>query len=216
MVETAQQQCAQCGEAILPGRRFCITCQAPVPGSAPSGPLAQIMREIPSTHRPDATLVFVPERREARLKRERQRKRLLIASTISFVVIIAAAISLSLINQHKQQQAQQQKREAMARQEIDLYAKALELFHADLGRYPAAKEGLGALNHHPPLLSNWRGPYIDKDFSVDPWGNDYVYRVFNQEKGYELFTYGPEGESAAHPFARVNVGTPPPSPSPKQ
>src|SRR5437868_8458544 len=210
MVETAQQQCAQCGEILLPGRRFCIACQAPVPGSsrAPSGPLAEIIREIPSTHRPDHTLVFVPERREARLKRERKHKRLLIASTISFVLIIAAAISLNAINQRKQRLAQQQKRELMARQELDLYARALELFHADFGRYPTVKEGLSALNHQPPLLVNWRGPYIEKEYLVDPWGNDYVYHVFNEEKGYELFTNGPEGESASHPFARINVGTP--------
>lgn len=216
MVEAAQQQCAQCGKGLLPGRRFCIACQAPVPGSsrAPSDPLSEIIRDIPSTHRPDATLVFSPERHEARLKRERKRKHLIIASSISFVLIIAAAISLNAINQRKLRLAQQQKREMMARNELDLYSKALELFHADFGRYPSAKEGLGALNHRPPLLVNWRGPYIDKDYSVDPWGNDYVYNVFNQEKGYELFTYGPEGENAKRPFVRVNVGTPPPSPPP--
>jgi general secretion pathway protein G len=215
MVDTAPKQCAQCGEVLLPGRRFCLACQALVPGAArtPTGPLAKIIREIPSTHRPDQTLVFVPERREARLKHERKRKRLIIISAISLVIFIAAAISLSIINTRQKRQVQLHRRETMARQDLDLYAKALEFFRADFGRYPTAKEGLGALNHHPPSLINWRGPYIDKDYSiVDPWGNEYVYHVFNEEKNYELFTNGPEGETATHPFLRINVGTPPPSP----
>ena len=215
MVNTTPQQCAQCGETLLPGRRFCIACQAPVPGVArtPSGPIADIIREIPSTHRPDETLVFVPERREARLKHERKRRRLLITAAVCIVLITATAISLSMMGTRKQQQVQQQRRETMARRELDLYAKALELFRADFGRYPTAKEGLGALNHNPPLLANWRGPYIEKDYSVDPWGNEYVYRVFNEEKGYELFTNGPEGETATRPFIRINSGTPAPSES---
>jgi type II secretion system protein G len=137
---------------------------------------------------------------------------LLIASAICLVLVIAAAISFSFIRGRKQQQASQQRREQMAKRELDLYAKALELFHSDFGRYPTMKEGLSSLHRNSLLLANWRGPYIEKDYVVDPWGNEYVYRVFNEEKGYELFTYGPEGEVAARPFLRVNFGEPPSEP----
>ena len=91
----------------------------------------------------------------------------------------------------------------MARRELDLYAKALEVFYADFGRYPTAKEGLAVLVRRPPMMPGWRGPYAEGDFSVDPWGNDYVYRDFNQGAAYQLFTYGPEGEAAGRPFLQV-------------
>jgi hypothetical protein len=57
----------------------------------------------------------------------------------------------------------------MARRELDLYAKALDNFHADFARYPNATEGLAALVRQPSTLAGWRGPYIEKDYSVDPW-----------------------------------------------
>jgi general secretion pathway protein G len=216
MSEAAEKQCAQCGGPLVPGRRFCLACQAPVPGAArlPAGQLGEIVRHIPSTHRPDETLVFVPERRAARLKRERRHRRWLITAAVSLLVIIAAAITSQLINQYRQEQARKQRREQMARQEIESYSKSLEVFRADIGRYPILKEGLSALFQRPSELERWRGPYVEKDFSVDPWGNDYIYRTDNEGMGYELFSYGPEGEAGGQPFLRVNGGAPLPNASP--
>jgi len=208
MPESSEKRCAQCGAKLLPGRRFCIACQAPVPGlpHVPTGPIAELTRHIPSTHRPDDTLVFVPERREARLRREHRRRRLLIAAGISVVILSVIALGLWRLNVYQQKQAGLQRRERMAQHELDLYAKALELFYVDIGRYPTAQEGLSALIKRPSQLAHWRGPYIEGDYSVDPWGNDYVYHVFGEGSGYELFTYGPEGEAAGRPFLRVSAG----------
>jgi general secretion pathway protein G len=180
----------------------------------PTGQLAELARHLPSTHRPDETLVFVPERREARLRRERHRRRLLIVTAASFLVLAVAALSLWRVREHQQQQARRQRREMLARRELDLYAKSLELFRADIGRYPTAKEGLAALHKRPLLLSAWRGPYLEGDYSVDPWGQDYVYRASDDGAGYELFTYGPEGEAAGRVFLRVNAGAPGPRATP--
>src|SRR5215470_9900770 len=106
----------------------------------------------------------------------------------------------------QQAQAQSLRRESMARRELDLYAKALETFYADFDRYPTATEGLAALVRQPSSLAGWRGPYIEGDYSVDPWGADYVYHVFNDGKGYILSTYGPEGESSGRAFLQVHSG----------
>jgi general secretion pathway protein G len=96
----------------------------------------------------------------------------------------------------------------MATREIDLYTKSLELFFADNGRYPSAQEGLSALVRRPQEVPAWRGPYIEGDYSVDPWGNDYVYRVTIDGTGYELFTFGPNGEGGGQRFIMARGGRP--------
>jgi general secretion pathway protein G len=173
------------------------------------------MREIPSTRRPDKTMVFVPELREARLRKERRNKRAFIAAMISVLVLAAAGFAIWRTHERRQAKVQSQWRESMARRDLDLYARALDTFHADFGRYPAAKEGLASLVKQPSTLAGWRGPYIEGDYSVDPWGADYVYQVINDGKGYILSTYGPEGEANGRPFLQVHSGTVAPSPSPE-
>lgn len=217
MSESTGERCSQCGAMLLPKRRFCVACLAQVSSSSrqPEGQLTEIARQIPSTHRPDKTLVFVPERHEARIKRERRNRRTLIVSLISCAILTIAGFTLWRAHERKQAEAQQQRRELMARRELDLYSKSLDIFFADFGRYPTPKEGLAALVRRPSTLAGWRGPYIQGDYSVDPWGNEYVYRVFNDGAGYELFTYGPEGEAAGRIFLRVNSGTSGPSVAPK-
>src|SRR5499426_4604981 len=213
MSEGVGDRCGHCGAALAPGRRYCVAClaQVPVTRAAPEDRLTEIMREIPSTRRPDKTMVFVPELREARLKRERRNRRAFIAAMIGCIVLAVAGFAVWRAHERKQAQAQSQRRESMARQELDLFAKALEIFHADFGRYPTTTEGLGALVRQPSSLAGWRGPYIDKDYSVDPWGAEYVYQVFNNGASYILSTYGPEGEAAGRTFLQVTSGTSGPS-----
>jgi general secretion pathway protein G len=216
MSEGTQEHCGQCGAPILPGRRFCVACLAQVTGArAKSGDrLTELMREIPSTRRPDKTMVFVPELREARLRKERRNKRAFIAAMISVLMLAAAGFMVWRTQERKQAQVQSQRRESLARRELDLYARALETFYADFDRYPTAKEGLDALVRQPSTLAGWRGPYIEGDYSVDPWGVEYVYQRINDGKGYILSTYGPEGEAGGRAFLEVHAGTVAPSANP--
>ena len=208
MSEDIGERCRHCEAALLPGRRYCVAClaQVPVARLASEDRLTKLMREIPSTHRPDKTMVFVPELREARLKRERRNRRAFIAAMIGCVVLVIAGFGAWRARERKQAQTQSQRRESMARRELDLYAKALETFYADFSRYPTATEGLAALVRQPTTLAGWRGPYIEGDYSVDPWGVEYVYQVFNNGAGYILSTYGPEGEAAGRAFLQVQSG----------
>ncbi len=227
MPESTGEHCERCGAKLLPRRRFCVVCMAQVPGvsrplekpAADKAPaedqLAGLMRQLPSTHQPDKTMVFVPELREARLKRERRNRRALIAAMISCAVLAIAGFTVWRVHERKQTQAQSQGRVSMARSELDQYAKALVIFHADFGRYPTGKEGLAVLIRQPSTLAGWRGPYIDKDFSVDPWGNEYVYQDIKDGAGYILFTYGPEGEAAGRAFLQVTSEKPEPTAAPK-
>ena|SRR5215510_6819676 len=206
MAESAEKQCLQCGAKLLPGRRFCLICQSQVPDATPraGGQLADLIREIPSTRRPDKTLVFVPERREARLKKQRRNRRALIVSMITCAILILVSIALWRVNEQRKIQVQQQRRELMARRELDLYAKSLENFYTDFGRYPNAKEGLAALLTRPSTLAGWRGPYIEGDYSVDPWGSEYVYKALKDGAAYQLFTRGPDGETTDRVFLEVS------------
>jgi general secretion pathway protein G len=216
MAENNEQHCQQCGALLLKGRRFCMVCQAPVAGTSATtaGQLAELARELPSTHRPDKTVVFVPELRDARLARERRTRRRIIWASLSCLVLLLAGITYWRVTEQKKAQAVRARRAGLAQRELDQYAKALDFFFADVGRYPTEKEGLNALLHRPPLLTVWRGPYMDGDYSVDPWGNEYVYHAFREGAGFELFTYGPEGEAAGRVFLRVHANAPEAAPPP--
>jgi general secretion pathway protein G len=201
----------------LPKRRHCVACLALVSdGPKPSaGQLTDIARQIPTTRRPDKTLVFVPERHEARIQRERRNRRTFITAIIVSAVLVVAGVTYLRVHGRKQSAANQKNRESMAKEELDLYSKSLEIFYTDFHRYPTNKEGLGVLYRQPSTLADWRGPYIDKDFSVDPWGNDYVYQAFNDGAGYILSSYGPEGESAGRFHLQVHSGSSTPQMSPQ-
>jgi type II secretion system protein G len=207
MAETNQKQCAECGAVLAPNRRYCLACQAPIAGIArqPEKRL-EFVSQIASTQRPDKTMVFVPELKEARLKREKRNRRVFIAAALSCVFLVVLAFLYWRTQERKQVQVRLQRRETLARTELDRYAKALETFRADAGRYPNKLEGLNALLKQPSTVAVWRGPYIEGDYSVDPWGNEYVYRVYDEGAAYELFTNGPEGEAANKPFLQVNSG----------
>jgi general secretion pathway protein G len=53
---------------------------------------------------------------------------------------------------------------------------ALEAFRGDTRRYPTQSEGLGALVEAPSgSLPGWRGPYLRKRQTINPWGTPYGY-----------------------------------------
>ncbi len=79
-----------------------------------------------------------------------------------------------------------------ARTEIANIGAGLDMFKADVGRYPTTQEGLGALLKAPDGVENWDGPYIKKlDTFADPWGHPYKYISPGQHSEYDIFSYGP-------------------------
>ncbi len=208
--------CTQCGAKLLPRRQFCMNCHARVPGTAGRAPsqTEAIAHEIPTTRRPDVTMVFVPEHREERLRKERRLRRRGIAIAAALLLLSLAALGYWQYRKREQARRTTQRRELAARRELDLYARALDLFYGDFGRYPSPREGLSSLLRRPPTLdgesyANWRGPYIEGDYAVDPWGNEYVYRVMREGAAYQLFSYGPEGEAVGKAFLQVGAGKEP-------
>jgi general secretion pathway protein G len=87
--------------------------------------------------------------------------------------------------------------ESFARNRIASFTTAVDLYHADLGRYPTTKEGLAVLpplSHNPPA---WRGPYLDGDkIPDDPWGRPYIYKCPGEHNtnGYDVYSLGASGK----------------------
>src|SRR5690606_12280830 len=63
-----------------------------------------------------------------------------------------------------------------ARMKLESVAAALEMYAADLARYPTPEEGLAALIEPPAGVADWAGPYLSDDsLLVDPWGSQVTY-----------------------------------------
>ncbi|MBW7941079.1 MAG: type II secretion system major pseudopilin GspG [Candidatus Kuenenia stuttgartiensis] len=85
-------------------------------------------------------------------------------------------------------------RQTVAKQQIEGFSTALEMFKLDTTRYPTQEEGLEALVAAPHEVENWKGPYLKKKFiPKDPWGNDYVYVYPGENGDYDIISYGADG-----------------------
>ncbi len=80
-----------------------------------------------------------------------------------------------------------------AQAQIQLLGTALDLYHLDVGRYPATEEGLQALKEKPASATTWGGPYLDKPIPNDPWGRAYIYKCPGEHGPYDLYSLGASG-----------------------
>lgn len=78
--------------------------------------------------------------------------------------------------------------------QIDAFAKALDQYRLDTGRYPSTEQGLAALVARPATEAKWAGPYLNKAVPVDPWGRPYQYRQPGQHGEFDVFSYGKDGQ----------------------
>jgi general secretion pathway protein G len=81
-----------------------------------------------------------------------------------------------------------------ARAQIDALGKALDQYRLDVGRYPAAQDGLAVLTTKPASEPNWNGPYLKKAAPLDPWGMPYQYKFPGERNAedYDLYSFGPD------------------------
>lgn len=81
-----------------------------------------------------------------------------------------------------------------ARTQIESFARALDQYRLDTGRYPTTEQGLAALNGRPPNEAKWDGPYLSKALPNDPWGQPYQYRSPGEHGDYDVFSLGRDGQ----------------------
>lgn len=83
-----------------------------------------------------------------------------------------------------------------ARAQLDALDKALQSYRIDTGRFPTTTQGLKALVSAPGDEPRWRGPYLQSDVPLDPWGQPYQYRTPGSNgKDFDLLSYGKDRSS---------------------
>lgn len=89
-------------------------------------------------------------------------------------------------------------RSGAARQQVEIFATALDAYRLDNHRYPTTEQGLSALRVEPVTGERpprWRGPYLRRAVPDDPWGNPYVYESPGRVNpgSYDLYSLGRDG-----------------------
>ena len=118
------------------------------------------------------------------------------------VLVIIGLISAIVVPQTLGQMDRAKAR--AARMKLDSIAAALEMYSADLARYPTEAEGLAALMEPPPEAPDWLGPYLsDESLLTDPWGGAITYRPpAAQGERFVLTSLGADGREGGDGFKR--------------
>lgn len=81
--------------------------------------------------------------------------------------------------------------------QVRMIRGGLETMRLDIGRFPTEEEGLAMLFRTPQdecLAALWRGPYLDEDVPLDPWGNPYQYSTPGRDgRPFALYSLGADG-----------------------
>ncbi|WP_219842273.1 type II secretion system major pseudopilin GspG [Xanthomonas arboricola] len=110
------------------------------------------------------------------------------------VVVVIIGLLVALVAPRYFQQIGKSERTAAANQ-IDALRKATDSYRMDMGRFPRAEEGLGALVQRAEGDARWNGPYLQKAVPLDPWGNAYLYRVPGAGTDYDIVSLGKDGRA---------------------
>jgi general secretion pathway protein G len=86
-----------------------------------------------------------------------------------------------------------------AKAQIKMLRGAIEAFRLDVGRLPTMEEGLNILTVRPADVQSgakWRGPYLDEEVPLDPWGNPYHYAIPGEKlQPFALYSFGADGKA---------------------
>ena len=109
---------------------------------------------------------------------------------ILIIAILASAILPKFISRTDDA------KKATAKSDLSIASQALQTFRLDCDRFPTTQEGLGALRQQPANVTGWRGPYVDRDITNDPWQHPYVYEYPGTQgkESFVLKSYGPTGQ----------------------
>ncbi len=84
--------------------------------------------------------------------------------------------------------------QGVAKAQVEAFARALDTYRLEVGRYPTSEEGLNALLSKPASAPRWNGPYLQKAVPDDPWGRAYLYRSPGATGDFEIISYGKDGQ----------------------
>lgn len=107
------------------------------------------------------------------------------------VVVIIGLLAAHVAPRYFSQVSRSERRVAQA--QLESFARALDQYRLDTGRYPTTDQGLAALFNRPTDEPKWTGPYLQKTVPLDPWGRAYVYRSPGEKSDYDLVSLGRDG-----------------------
>lgn len=116
---------------------------------------------------------------------------------VELLLVLAILATLAAIVVPKFTGRSEQARVTAAQTEISSVELALDAFEVDNGYYPTGDDGLLDLFEDPGDAPNWRGPYLKKPVTNDPWQRPYIYECPGSQNrnGYDLMSVGPDGRS---------------------
>ncbi len=115
---------------------------------------------------------------------------------VELLLVLVILATLAAIVVPKFTGRSKQARITAAQTEISSVEVALDAFEVDNGYYPQGSDALLQLVERPADNPNWRGPYLKKAVTNDPWGNPYIFESpgrYNVD-GYDLYSMGPDGK----------------------
>lgn len=105
---------------------------------------------------------------------ERNRKRAFTLIELLVVILILATLAALIVPRVIGRTGEA--KSAKAKSDVSVLIDAVQTFRLDNDRYPTMEEGLEALMQQPADLDSWKGPYLQRKISNDPWGSPYDYR----------------------------------------
>ncbi len=123
---------------------------------------------------------------------------------LMLVVIIISALAAMVLPRLAGRS--EQARTAAARADVSAnIATALKLYELDNGKFPSTSEGLKALLNKPSSVTNWNGPYLEKE-PIDPWGRQYQYKSPGEHRpqDYDLYSFGNDGQESTDDVTNWN------------
>jgi general secretion pathway protein G len=113
------------------------------------------------------------------------------------VVVVILGILAAIVVPRLLDEPEKARRTSAATQ-IRSFEEALGIFKLENGFYPSTEQGLQALVTKPTdgrIPTRYKkGGYIKK-IPLDPWGYPYLYLSPGVHGDFDLFSYGPDGET---------------------
>ena len=118
---------------------------------------------------------------------------------IELIVVIAIIATLAAVIAPAVFQNVGDSKTAAAKSQIELFAMALGSYRLDNDVFPTTDQGLEALRTTPTtgdLPRRWRGPYLTRVLTPDPWGRAWIYVSPGRTnpQTFDLYSLGRDGK----------------------
>lgn len=104
------------------------------------------------------------------------------------IVLVILGLLASLVAPEMFAKVGSSKRKTASTQ-MQMFQTALDTYRLDVGSYPPRLEELVSSER-----KGWDGPYLPKSVPFDPWGYQYQYQLSQNGLGFELSSYGNDGQ----------------------